>query len=235
VYALDVATGQPKWWAEVLPKGAYHSEVTEILAHGDTLYASLVEDVSPTGHLKRGWIVAVDRRDGRVLWRFVNERPGENHSADRHAVAGRMLLVNDLVGGAFLGLDRLTGKEVWRRTGPPDLLGAWDVFKVVDGVAYLASNDTRVYAFDPQTGHVHWTHKLKGSASSSAVCGDNVFAAAGSLHMLSRADGTQKAALFLDREGFVQPDAFVVSRLLGHGSRVYFVGRNAVYAVECSL
>jgi hypothetical protein len=52
--------------------------------------------------------------------------------------------------------------------------------------------------------------------------------------MLSRADGKQKSVLFQDREGFVQPDAFVVSRLLATGNRVYFVGHNAVYAVECS-
>jgi outer membrane protein assembly factor BamB len=235
VYALDVATGQPLWWSEVLPRGAHHSEVTGIVASGDTLYASLVEETSPTGHLKRGWIVAVDRRDGRVLWRYANERQGEPHDAGRHAVAGRMLLVSDLNGGAFFALDRFTGNEVWRHVGPSDRYGARDVFKVVDGVAYLASNDTRFYAFDPQTGAIRWTWDIKASASSSAVCGDYAFAAAGSLHMIGRSDGKEKAALFLDREGFVQPDAFVVSRLLAHGSRVYFVGRNAVYAVECSL
>jgi outer membrane protein assembly factor BamB len=115
------------------------------------------------------------------------------------------------------------------------LYGSRDVFKVVDGVAYLASDDARVYAFEPETGRKLWTHELKGSASSSAVCGEHVFAAAGSLHMLSRSDGKQHAALFLDREGFVQPGAFVVSRLLAHQNRVYFAGYDAVYAVECSL
>lgn len=235
VYALDVATGQPRWWKEVLPPGPYRALTTGIVAHGDTLYVSLVEDTSPTGHLKRGWIVALDRRDARVLWRYVNERHGEAHDAGRHAVAGRMLLVNDLNGGAFLGLDRFTGKEIWRNVGPPNRYGARDVFKVVDGVAYLASNDTRVYAFDPESGRTHWTHDLQASASSSAVCDNYVFAAAGSLHMLNRSSGKQAAALFLDREGFVQPDAFVVSRLLAHGNRVYFVGYKAVYAVECTL
>jgi outer membrane protein assembly factor BamB len=234
VYSLDVATGKPRWSAEVLPRGPYRAVVTGIVLHGDTLYVSLVEETSPTGHLKRGWIVAVERHEGRVLWRYVNERQGEAHDAGRHAVAGRIVLVNDLNGGAFLGIDRFTGKEVWRHVGPAGLFGAWDEFKVADGIAYVASNDTRVYAFDPETGRIHWTHRLKGSANSSAVCGEHIFAAAGSLHMLSRADGKQKSVLFQDREGFVQPDAFVVSRLLAHGNRVYFVGHNAVYAVECS-
>ncbi|MBW3571005.1 MAG: PQQ-like beta-propeller repeat protein, partial [Gemmatimonadetes bacterium] len=81
VYALDVATGQPLWWAEVLPRGSYRAVITGILAHGDTLYASLVEETSPTGHLKRGWIVAVERNGGQVLWRYVNERANEPHDA----------------------------------------------------------------------------------------------------------------------------------------------------------
>jgi outer membrane protein assembly factor BamB len=233
VHALDVATGRPLWSAEVLPAGPHRAVVTGIVAAGDSLYVSLVEDTSPTGHLKRGWIVAVDRLTGRVLWRWVNEKAGEPHDAGHHAVAGRMLLVNDLNGGAFIGVDRFTGQEVWRHVGAGDKFGARDVFKVADGVAYLASNDTRTYAFDPASGRVLWEHDLRASASSSAVCGDSVLASAGSLHLLRRSDGAQKATLFLDREGFVLPDEFVVSRLLSHGGRVYFVAYRNVYAVEC--
>ncbi|HEX6368112.1 MAG TPA: PQQ-binding-like beta-propeller repeat protein [Longimicrobium sp.] len=234
VYALDVSTGRPLWSAEVLPRGPHPSQVTGIVAHGDSLYVSLVEDTSPTGHLKRGWIVAVDRLTGAVLWRWVNEKADEPHDAGRHAVAGRMLLVNDLNGGAFIGVDRFTGREVWRHVGAGDRFGARDVAKVADGVAYLASNDTRTYAFDPESGRIRWEKDIRASASSSAICGDSVLAAAGSLHMLRRSDGEQKATLFLDREGFVLPDEFVVSRLLSHRGRVYFVGYKAVYAVECS-
>lgn len=235
VYALDVASGQPLWWVEVLPKGDYPAVVTGIVAHGDTLYASVVEETSPTGHLKRGWIVALERQGGRILWRYVNERPNEPHDASRHAVAGRMLLVNDLNGGAFMGVDRFTGQEVWRNVGPADRFGARDVAKVVDGVAYLASNDTHLYAFDPETGRKHWTANLGGSASSSAVCGDHVFAAVGSLKMFERATGKQKAALLEDGDGYVEAGAHVISRLLSHQGRVYFLGYKGVYAVECGL
>ncbi|MBW3570673.1 MAG: PQQ-like beta-propeller repeat protein [Gemmatimonadetes bacterium] len=235
VYGLDVVTGQPLWSAEALPQGQYRALSTGIVVHGDTLYASFVEETSPTGHLKRGWIVALERNGGRVLWRYVNERPNEPHDAGRHAVAGRMLLVNDLNGGAFMGVDRFTGQEVWRHVGPADRFGARDVFKVADGVAYLASNDTRLYAFDPETGRKHWTAGLGGSASSSAVCGDYVFAAAGSLQMFDRATGKRRAALFMDSDGFVEPGSHVVSRLLSHGGRVYFLAYKGVYAVECSL
>lgn len=233
VYALAVATGQPLWSTEVLPAGPYPAFVTGIVASGDTVYASVLEETSPTGHLKRGWIVAVDRITGRVLWRYVNERAGEPHDAGRHAVAGRMLLANDLNGGAIIGIDRFTGQEAWRYVGPADRFGAWDVFSVADGIAYLASNDTWVYAIEPETGRILWKTDPGGSASSSAVCGDYVFASAGSLHQLRRSDGSEKASLFLDEWGFVQGNQFVVSRLLARGNRVYFVGYQAVYAVEC--
>lgn len=233
VYALDVATGRPLWSAETIPQGPYPSTVTRVVTSGDTVYASLVEELSPTGHLKRGWIVALDRLTGAVLWRWVNERPNEPHDAGGHAVAGRMLVLNDLNGGAFIGLDRFTGQEVWRRVGPADRFGARDAFSVADGVAYVASLDTRVYALEPATGNVLWQTSPGGSASSSAVCGGSVFAAAGSLHQLRRSDGAEAASLFLDEWGFVQPDEFVVSRLLAHGGRVYFVAYRHVYAVEC--
>lgn len=109
------------------------------------------------------------------------------------------------------------------------------MFKVADGVASLASNDTHLYAFDPQTGRKQWTANLPGSASSSAVCGDYVFAAVGALHMFERSTGRQKAALFIDWDGSVEAGAHVVSRLLSHEGRVYFLGNRGVYAVECSL
>jgi eukaryotic-like serine/threonine-protein kinase len=231
VYALDAATGHPFWSSELARHGM-DPTVVDVVVHGDTLYASLVESVSPTGHLKRGIIVALDRYTGRELWRYVNERAGESHDAGRHTVAGRMLLVNDLNGGAIIGVDRFTGQEVWRYTGRADRYGAWDIFSVADGVAYVASNDTYVYALDPESGRIHWKTQLKGSANSSAVCGDYVFAAAGSLHKLRRSDGKEVASLFLDRNGSVGNE-WVRSRLLAHGNRVYFVGNRAVYAVSC--
>jgi outer membrane protein assembly factor BamB len=192
-----------------------------------------VEDLSATGHLKRGLIWALDRYTGAVLWRYANERPDETHDATSHAVAGRVLLVNDRRGGAFMGIDRFTGREIWRRVGSPERFGARDVFKVVDGIAYVASNDTNVYAIEPETGRIIWSKQLSGSASSSAVCREHVFAAAGSLHMLRRSDGAETANLFLDESGFVEPTRFVVSRLLAHQGRMYFVGQDGVYAVEC--
>lgn len=233
VYALDVATGRPLWSAESIPRGQFPARVTGIVAHGDTLYASTVEEMSVSGGMKRGWITALDRGTGAVLWRFANERAGEAHDLGRHAVAGRILLANDLNGGAILGIDRFTGKEVWRYVGPRDRLGAWDAFKVVDGTAYVASNDANVYALQPETGQLVWKTGLRGSASSSAVCGVHVFATMGSLHMLRRSDGREMATLFLDRDGFVRASQFVVSRLLAHGERVYFVGHDGVYAVRC--
>jgi outer membrane protein assembly factor BamB len=232
VYALDIVTGARSWVVDLLPQTPFVAFVDWIVTSGDTVYASLIEDVSPTGHLKRGVIVALDRHTGREHWRYVNERAGESHDATYHAVAGRMLLVNDRRGGAMIGVDRFTAREVWRYVGPADRFGAWDDFKVADGVAYVASNDTYVYALDPETGRIHWKTQLKGSANSSAVCGDYVFAADGSLHKLRRSDGKEVASLFLDRNGSVGNE-WVRSRLLAHGNRVYFVGNRAVYAVSC--
>ncbi|NNC31923.1 PQQ-binding-like beta-propeller repeat protein [Longimicrobium terrae] len=232
VIAYDVATGRMLWSEEVLASGPYYASVDAIITHGDTVYASVLEYLNQSGGLKRGWMMALDRNTGRVLWRYLNERVNEPHDAGNHAVAGRMLLINDLNGGAMIGVDRFTGREVWRRVGPLDRLGAWDTFKVVDGIAYVASNDTFLYALDPETGRIIWRTSVDASASSSAVCGDKVFAGARGLHMASRADGRILATLFLDAQGSLG-SSYITSRLHSQGSRVYFVGNDAVYAVSC--
>ncbi|HEX8395648.1 MAG TPA: PQQ-binding-like beta-propeller repeat protein [Longimicrobium sp.] len=140
--------------------------------------------------------------------------------------------MNDLNGSTMIGVDRFTGAEVWRRVTSSEYLGAWDTFKMVDGVAYVASNDTFLYAVDPETGRIIWQTPLKASASSSAVCGDKVFAGAFGLHMANRSDGKVVATLFLDAQGSVT-GGYVKSRLHAQGNRIYFVGSDAVYAVKC--
>jgi outer membrane protein assembly factor BamB len=95
VYALDVRTGQPFWSAEAVARGTYRTDVTSILSFEDVLYVSVIEETSPTGHLKRGWMVAMDRFTGRVLWRYRNERPNEPHDARRRASGGVGSLASD--------------------------------------------------------------------------------------------------------------------------------------------
>jgi outer membrane protein assembly factor BamB len=231
VYALQVSDGRLLWWSEIAPVGAHPSFVTEIMVHGDTVYASVTEETSLTGHLKRGIIVALDRHTGAVFWRYVNEAVDRPHDAGRMTVAGRILLANDLNGGAFMGIDRFTGREVWRHIGPRQYLGARDFFRIMDGVAYIASNDTNAYGVDPTTGRVHWRSPLRGSANSSDVCGGHLFASNGALHKLRRSDGRVVANLFIDWDGTVGNE-WVNSRVLSHGNRVYFVGNKAVYAVS---
>ena len=232
VLALDVTTGRVLWSQEVVADGEYRESVVGIAVHGDVVYGAVIQELNQSGGRKRGWMVALDRNTGRILWRYLNERTDEPHDVGSHAVAGRMLLINDLNGGAMIGVDRVTGQEVWRRVGPRGHLGAWDTFKIVDGVAYVASNDTHLYALDPETGRINWQTPLKASASSSAVCGDKVFADAYGLHMANRTNGRVLATLFLDAQGSVT-GSYVKSRLLAQGNRVYFVGNDAVYAVKC--
>jgi outer membrane protein assembly factor BamB len=232
VYALDAATGQPFWATESLTQGPYPSSVLSLATQGDTVYASLIEDTSPTGHLKRGIVVALDRHTGAELSRHMNEHPTEARSSGEFTVVGRLLLVSDLRGGAFFAVDRFTGQAVWRQVGDRSLMGPWDFAEVVDGVGYIASGDTYVYAFDPETGHIHWKRSLGGSANSSTVCGGHVFATAGLLRRLRRSDGQITGNLFMEWDGTVGNE-WVRSRLLSHGNRVYFVGNKAVYAVSC--
>lgn len=232
VYALDLATGRPFWTASPLEEVRYVAHVQAIIVHGDTVYVAIEEDTSPTGHLLRGWIVALDRYTGEIFWRFVNERAGEPHDASYPTIAGRILLVNDRRGGAFFGIDRFTGEEVWRYTGPSDRYGGADFFSVAGGIAYLASLDAYAYAVDPETGRILWKTDVQGSAHSSAVCGEHLYVGAGVLYKLRRSDGEVESIYLVDELGFAGNE-FVTSRLLAYEGRLYFVTNRAIYAVEC--
>jgi outer membrane protein assembly factor BamB len=232
VYAVSDVTGELLWTVETTPGTRYHSAVLRTLLHGDTLYVSVVEDVSPTGHIKRGLVIALDRRTGFELWRSVNEEVAKWHSSDASAIVDRMLLVGDLNGNSFFGLDRFTGKEVWRYTGAPDRFGPGGVIEVHGGTAYVASWDAFVYALDPQTGRIRWKADVRGSADAAAVCGEHVFVAARLLYKLRRSDGKIEAIHFADQWGYVGNE-WVRSRLLAYEGRLYFVTNQAVYAIEC--
>jgi outer membrane protein assembly factor BamB len=232
LYALSAATGELLWTFDATPGTTYRAMFLRALPKGDTLYISVVEDLSPTGHLKRGVVVALDRHTGTELWRFINEAPRVWHGGDAAAISGRVLLVGDLNGNSFFGLDRFTGQEIWRYTGARDRFGPGEGIEVQGDTGYIASWDAFVYALDPQTGRIHWKTDVRGSADAVAVCGEHVLVAARLLYKLRRSDGKIEAIHFADHWGYVGNE-WTESRLLAHEGRLYFVTNKAVHAVEC--
>lgn len=82
------------------------------------------------------WLAALNRKDGKVLWRTLRDRPGRhsNYASSLVAnVAGReQLLVPGL--GITTSFDPATGKELWRVFGPSEV--AANTMTVGDGLVF---------------------------------------------------------------------------------------------------
>ncbi|CAA9321609.1 MAG: hypothetical protein AVDCRST_MAG68-1956 [uncultured Gemmatimonadetes bacterium] len=228
VYALDAATGQPLWTTDVGPDWEHTGIVLGVTVSGDTLYAAVRQYNAANGYISTGWIFALDRGTGRVLWSYRNGEGKDIRSvSSAPTVAGRLLLASDLHGNSFFAVDRLTGKEVWRVNGARGYVGPRQAPSAVGEMAYITSSDTHAYAVELQTGRIVWKKKLPASSNSFAVCGDRIFAAWLGLSILDR--NTGRVLYQSDDESSDYP----TSGFAVHDDRVFVLGNRAAYAYRC--
>lgn len=151
---------------------------------------------------------------------------------------------------------------VYPGTGPRTLGGVKWAFRTqapvvgspvaADGVVYVASLDTHLYAIDQETGKEKWKFKSRlPIASTPAVTADTVYVvtATGALAAIDRATGTPKWVFAAEHErrfeaknlhGYPSaaqtiPDAwdlFLSSPAVGRGKVFFGAGDGAVYAVD---
>jgi outer membrane protein assembly factor BamB len=228
VYALDVATGQPLWSTDVGPDWAFRGTVHGVSVSGDTVYAGVEQYNAANGYVASGWIFALDRATGRVLWSWRNGTGADYHNvASAPTVAGRLLLASDLLGNAFFAVDRFTGREVWRVNGEPGHFGPQQAPVVVGGSAYVASNDTWAYAVDAQTGATLWKRKMPASNDAFAVCGNSMFVGWLGLSMLDLSTGRVRY------QTAQETGEFPTSGFATDGQRAFVLGNRAAYAYSC--
>ncbi|MFO7552159.1 MAG: PQQ-binding-like beta-propeller repeat protein [Haliea sp.] len=157
VYALNAATGKPRWIRNVED----HPDVTitgSPKLHGDTLYvpmssrewATAADPFYPCCTF-RGGVVAFDRQSGDIRWKnyVVEEEPSET---GKKTVRGTAILAP-------------SGAPVWNS---PTIDEARGVLYVGTGEAYSSpahSASDAVVAFDLKTGERRWVYQaLEGDA-----------------------------------------------------------------------
>lgn len=227
IHALDQATGTVLWSTDVGPDWQYDGTVRGVSVSGDTLYAAVVQYNAQNGYVSTGWIFALDKTTGRILWSYRNGDGRDRRSVFRSpTIAGRLLLASDLFAGAFFAVDRFTGKEVWRITGPADRPGPAHAPIVVDQTAYVASNDFHVYAVDLESGRVLWKTSTGSSNHDFTVCGNRIFVGHLALTVLDRRTGKVIHRRAHDTD-------FPTSGFTTWDDRVFFFGSKAAYAYIC--
>ena len=228
VYALSTTDGTALWSVDIGPEWNYPSVVRGISVSGDTLYIGAEQWRAQNGYIASGWLVALNRYTGAVLWRYSIGSGNERRNvASQPTVAGRLLLASDHFGSSFFAVDRFTGEEVWRVNGDLGFFGPVDPPRVVGDVAYAGSSDTFVYAVALDTGRELWKTRVPASIRAYATCGDRVFANYQGVAVLDRRTGKLLNTMY-DRN-----EEFTTSGFAVHDGRVFVLGTKAVYAFSC--
>jgi outer membrane protein assembly factor BamB len=192
VMAIEAATGSVRWSVNLRDSLAGLPTLMATAISGDTVYAAVKQLYSTTVGYAQALIFALSTDDGRILSLMrVGDYTDFLGYVGTPTVVGRTLIVPHLVTNRITGLDRFTGRIIWRVNGDPGWAGFVEIPTVIDGIVYAASADRRVYAVDGSTGTVRWkSDVLEGSQYLAAACGSLVVTWTGvNVRLLDRSTG----------------------------------------------
>jgi eukaryotic-like serine/threonine-protein kinase len=201
VVAIDASTGAVRWRVSLRDSLSGLPTLIGTAVSGDTVYAAVRQLYSTTVGFAQAILFALSLTDGHLLAVF---REGDYTDFVGYVatprVVGRMLIVPHLFTNRITGIDRFTGRVVWRVNGDPGWAGFVGIPTVVDGVFYAASADRRVYAVEAATGSIRWKSDiLEGSQELAAACGSVVVTWTGvNVRVLDRATGKYLGAILDD-------------------------------------
>lgn len=229
VVARALTTGEALWTTDVDPGTKFLSAIFGVSLRGDTVFAASVRWLDFSGGTIVGDLIALDRNNGRELWRYT--APSRSGFQGAPVLAGNLAIVNDVDSHGLIAIDLTTRQPVWhtpvREDGyitaekPPILVG---------DTLYSGSTDTQVYALDVHTGAYRWRVGTRaGSIGSTAVCGRLVLVVPFSGGPLSAVD---RVRLIADRPTVLQGDE-LTGQIAVSGSTAYATGGRGVYALSC--
>lgn len=242
--ALDAATGEERWRTTIRYAGTASPTVA-----GDEVYVVSQE----------GWLYAFSTRDGSERWKVATDGIafGSPSVADRLLVVGTdsgtvmgmnretgrqawvrdfespvyttPVIADDIVwivtaDGRLMGLNREDGTNRYALETTADLT----VTAIRDRV-YVPSDDGGVYAFDPESGEVHWFASAGGPVKAGPVRTESQIVVAGGNRIAGfDAETGEQAWYYLAGDAVEAPPAVV-------SGYVFFGARDGVlYAVTTS-
>lgn len=189
VYALDAATGRPRWH-RAMPVGLDGTPlvaggVLYLGAENGNLYALRASDGAPLWHFTTGQTIqaqpalaggtvyvgsfddtlyALDAGTGKPRWRY---KTGDSIWSTP-AVAGGIVYVGSL-DGTLTALDAAAGAVRWRYQTAGKVRAFGAPIAVVDGVVITSSDDGIIHALDAATGHQDWASAVAGEVDGAPV------------------------------------------------------------------
>lgn len=190
VSAIDLRTGVPRWiWqpgpttSDTATSGVFGSGAEGVVLSGDTLYVSAWHFLDRAGLRSEPWLVALDRRTGQELWRYVAPSFSGGVLVWSGPVVHQRLVIQKGTGGQLWAVDRFTGQLAWKFQ--PVTTHASVTGPVIrDGVVYLDSGDDYITAVDASNGRVRWR-----TMTSNKGAAENVLATARRLYVPGGGNG----------------------------------------------
>ncbi|MFG2234913.1 PQQ-binding-like beta-propeller repeat protein [Streptomyces sp. NPDC048723] len=214
VYALDAATGTPRWthttdrtWWDLLNVARAYSS------------PAVVDGTVYIGSDKK--VYALDAATGTPCWTFTT---GGVYSSP--AVVDGTVYIGSLDKKVY-ALDAATGTPRWTHTTGSFIHSSP---AVVDGTVYIGSFDTKVYALDAATGTPRWTYATGGGVQSSPAIVDGTVYIGGDtkVYALDAATGTPRWTYATDAYSGINSLPAVVD------GTVYIGSDTKVYALDAA-
>lgn len=198
IYGLDVQNGKQLWMFE--------RSVPTLSLHG-TGRVAIADDEVFAG-MANGKLVALNLKDGSVLWEVVVATPQGRSELERMVdVDADPLVAGDTVyavayHGRVVALDRSNGRELWARD-----VSSYQNMSVDDHALYLSDAHGNVWAYDRSSGAALWKQeKLHNRLISAPVIFGGYLVVAdyqGYLHLLARDDGRLVGRYHVDDAGVI--------------------------------
>jgi outer membrane protein assembly factor BamB len=178
VYALDIATGERRWFYPTTSSVKHSVSVS----HG-TVYAATAE----------GDVLALDANSGKLQWSYSLGSPMDCWMFASPLVAGDTVYAG--TSKRFVALDSSTGNPLWSDS---ELAGVWLAYHsspvAGNGLIYVGlTAPDGLFALDSRTGKVRWRQKgLSSLHSTPTLDGDTLYSVSGGLAAASAKTGLQK-------------------------------------------
>jgi len=228
LYAVRVSDGKQLWQTDLGLEWQYPAVVRGVAPDGKVLYATLEQWRTANGTKASGWLIALDAKTGKTLWRFSSGSDDQRRGfSSSPIVVSGLVLAADYLSNAIEAVDRKTGREVWRFEGERGFVGFPEAPVVVGAKVYAGSGDTYVYSLDLLTGRQIWRRKEPASVEGYALCGRDLLVSYHGLVALDLRTGNVGQTLLEGRSEFVTSD------FASFKNHSFVAGPSGMYAFVC--
>jgi outer membrane protein assembly factor BamB len=228
IYCVQVSDGKMVWKTDVAQAWEYPAVVRGLASDGNVLYATVEQWRSVNGTRSSGWLIALDEKTGKTLWRYStginDQRRGFSSSP---VVTPKLVLAADYLSNAVEAIDRKTGRPVWRFEGERGFVGFPEAPMIAGTSVYAASGDRYAYSLELASGRLIWRTKMPASNEAYALCGEEMLVNYRGLAALNLKSGRIEQTLISGSSEFVTSD------FVAQGNRLFIAGPQGVYALSC--